>query len=283
MARIKARLAKVLEKLTSNEAQLKKARRRYKANIALEAREKRKARAAQAAAHKALHYGHNEDQVKGEAETRKADRCLHRAHRAHLRSLYWRGKVKTAHQKIDGLGIHRDKIKAELTKWNEEHGVTITGNKVVGGTPGQRWKTCLLASVANCSNGKRRNFYSMLGAWDIDHEIVGGPEYGHRSDCSSTVTGWAKACGLPDPNGEDWHGGYTGTLVGQHNGWKQVSQHYMETSGKPGYIVYGTGAGHHVEGYLGPGTRTAGHGSAPVDFGVVALFGDSDYRCFVLE
>ncbi len=286
MARTRARLAKILEKLTSNEAQLKKARRRYKANIALEAKEKAKAALAQKEADRFFRFGPDEDQAKGEAATRKAARCLHRAHKAHLRSVYWRGKVKTSLQKIHDLGIHEDKIKAELAKWKKEHGVVIEGNKVVGGTPGQRWKAALLASVANCSKGMpqgRRNFYSQSGDWDIDHEIKGGPEYGHRSDCSSTVTGWAKACGLPDPNGEDFRGGYTGTLVGQHNGWREVSQHYMETSGKAAYIVYGPGPGHHTEGYLGPENRTAGHGDSRVDFGIVDDFGDGDLRCYCYE
>lgn len=274
MSKIKARLAKILEKLTSNEAQLEKARKRYKACIALEAQNKAKAAKAQEEADKA------KDPVAHDAAARKAARCLHRTHKAHLRSVYWRGKVKTAVQKKHDLGIHQDKISAELAKWKKEHGVVVEGNEVVGGTPGQRWKATLLTSVKNCSNGKRRNFYSQSGNWDIDHELVGGPAYGHRSDCSSTVTGWAKACGLPDPNGEDFHGGYTGTLVGQHNGWKEVSRSSMESSGKPAYIVYGPGVGHHVEAYLGPGDRTAGHGDAAVDFGIVDDFGDGDLRCF---
>jgi hypothetical protein len=288
VAKIKARLAKILEKLSSNEEQLKRARRRYKACIALEDRELAKAATAQKEADLAAGKtpGGYPSSTGAAMRTRQAARCLHRAHKAHLRSVYWRGKVKLANQKIHDLGVHEDKIKAELAKWKKMHGVVIEGNKVEGGTPGQRWKACLLASVASCSKGMfqgRRNFYSQSGAWDIDHEIKGGPEYGHRSDCSSTVTGWAKACGLPDPNGEDWHGGYTGTLVGQHNGWRMVSRSHMESSGKPGYIVYGPGVGHHVEAYLGPGARTAGHGSAPVDFGTVNLFRDGSYRCFILE
>jgi hypothetical protein len=285
MTRIKARLAKILERLKSNEAQLKKARRRYKANTGLEQKEKAKAaKFQQQADEERLETGHSfSNPLAADALDRKAARCLHRAHKAHLRSVYWRGKVKLAVQKKHDLGIHQDKIAAELAKWKKEHGVVVEGNKVVGGTPGQRWKAALLTSVKNCPNGKRRNFYSQSGNWDIDHELVGGPEYGHRSDCSSTVTGWAKACGLPDPNGEDFRGGYTGTLVGQHNGWKEVSRSYMETFGHPAYIVYGPGAGHHVEAYLGPGDRTAGHGSAAVDFGIVDDFGDGDLRCYVYE
>lgn len=290
MTRIKARLAKILEKLTSNEAQLAKARKRYKACIALERKEKAKAAVAQEEADLGrgkIPGGYvSPNSGMPEFRERQAARCLHRAHKAHLRSVYWRGKVKQAIQKKHDLGIHEAKITEELARWRKEHGVATEGNNVVGGKPGQRWRVALLASVRNCSKGMpqgRRNFYSQSGNWDIDHELVGGPEYGHRSDCSSTVTGWAKACGLPDPNGEDFHGGYTGTLVGQHNGWKECSREYMEKSGKPAYVVYGPGSGHHTEGYLGPGDRTAGHGSAAVDFGIVDDFGDGDLRCYVLE
>lgn len=289
MAKIKARLAKILQKLTSDEAQLKKARRRYRAergrakeNHAKQVEFQKRADLASGKAG-----GGYASDANAKAFTASAARCEHRAYKSHLRAQHYLGRIKELIQKIEDLEIHEAKIKAELAKYRKEHGVVIEGNRVVGGTPGQRWKACLLASVANCSKGMprgRRNFYSMTGAWDIDHEIIGGPEYGHRSDCSSTVTGWAKACGLPDPNGEDWHGGYTETLAGQHNGWKLVSQHYMETSGKPAYIVYGPrGATHHTEGYLGPGIRTAGHGSAPVDFGIVDDFGDQDFRCYCYE
>lgn len=286
MARIKARLAKILARLSTNEAQLKKARKRYKAARARaqknhERQIKFQERADLASGKTSGGYPNS---VNAKAFTDAADRCAHRAYKSHLKAQYWLGQIKSLIQKKEGLEVHEDKIKVELAKWKKEHGVVVDGNKVAGGTPGQRWKAALLTSVANCSNQNRRNFYSQSGNWDIDHELVGGPEYGHRSDCSSTVTGWAKACGLPDPNGEDFRGGYTETLAGQHNGWKEVSRRYMETSGKPSYIVYGPrGATHHTEGYLGPGDRTAGHGSAPVDFGIVDDFGDGDFRCYILD
>jgi hypothetical protein len=283
MTRFRARLAKLAERLKSNEAQLAKARRRAKANRSRATKFHKRQIAFQKQADEEAAIGGDYASGPARLYSLYAAKAKRKAERAHDKAIYWRGRIKACVQKIEGLEARQEMLKSALTKWQKTHGVTIEDNKVVGGTPGQRWKVACLVSVANCSNGSRRNFYSQSGSWDIDHELVGGPEYGHRSDCSSTVTGWAKACGLPDPNGEDWHGGYTGTLVGQHNGWKQVSQHYMETSGKPGYIVYGPGVGHHVEAYLGPGTRTAGHGSSPVDFGVVALFGDSDYRCFALE
>lgn len=286
MNRIRTRLAGLVKRLATKKALLARARRRYKANRKRAYAAHGKQLKAQERADKLRQtykfYG-TRRQIEAEQADREALRFNHVAYRNHMKAQYWLGQTKLATQKIHGLEAHQDKVKAELAKWKKEHGVVIEGNKVVGGAPGQRWRAALLASVANCSKGMpqgRRNFYSQSGSWDIDHEIKGGPEYGNRSDCSSTVTGWAKACGLPDPNGEDFHGGYTGTLVGQHNGWKEVSQHFMETSGKPAYIVYGPGPGHHTEGYLGPGIRTAGHGDARVDFGVVDDFGDGDFRCF---
>jgi hypothetical protein len=213
---------------------------------------------------------------------RRAARCRHRAERSHLKAVYWRGRIKAHVQRLKHLRKSQAELEAELVEFQKQHGVTIAGNKASGGTPGQRWKAVCIASVKNCASGKRRNFYSMSGAWDIDSVIAPGEEYGQRSDCSSTVTGWALAAGLPDPNGEDWHGGYTGTLVGEHSGWKNVSRSAMESKGW-GYVVYGGGVGHHVEAYIGPGDRTAGHGSAPVDFGVIDLFGGGDYRCFIYD
>jgi cell wall-associated NlpC family hydrolase len=45
-----------------------------------------------------------------------------------------------------------------------------------------------------------------------------------------------------------------------------------EANIQPGDLVlYGTAPFHHVEMYVGPGSRTIGHGSPPVDAGVIHL------------
>lgn len=166
-----------------------------------------------------------------------------------------------------------------MREWQRKHRVRLIGNRAFGGDPHKRWVAVALAAVTNCESGTRRNFYSQLGPWDCFHEIIGGPPWGYRSDCASTVTGFAWSTGLRDPNGEDWSGGYTGTLADGNEGWHEVSEGAMRERGW-GYIVYGWGTGHHVEAYIGGG-RTVGHGAAPINVGIVNLFGDGVYRCYV--
>jgi hypothetical protein len=170
--------------------------------------------------------------------------------------------------------------------------VSIEGNVAKGGSPFERWLAVQNASVANCATGKRRNFYSMSGSWNIKHPITPGEAYGERSDCSQTVTAWAKAAGLPDPNGARYTGGYTGTLQQGNNGWREVSFSHMVKAKKPAFLIYGSGTGHHTEGWcpvvnangqIVNANRTAGHGSAPVDHGLPDLFGDNDFRCFIYD
>jgi cell wall-associated NlpC family hydrolase len=272
MARIKARLAKIVEKLTSNQTQLKKARKRYKANIALEGREKAKAVKAQEAADKVLHFGPNQDQVKGEAETRKADRCLHRAHKAHLRSVYWRDKVKQGVQRKHDLGVHEDKIEAELTKWRKTHGVVISGNKVEGGTARQRLRAALLRAMLNYQHGKQPGYYSQSGAERLYGKMLEGMPYGHIFDCSTFADGIYFCCGLKDPSATDYHEGYTGT-EGAHG--KEVPAALAKVGD---LVLYGSFPHHHVEVVLDPERQTTcGHGSPPIDEGVFDLFGDSDF------
>ena len=136
-----------------------------------------------------------------------------------------------------------------------------------GGTPEQRLRVCQLQSARNCSTGKRRNFYSQSGPYDVDHCLT-GPPYGHRDDCSSWFASVYKSCGLPDPSGSGYGSGYTGTLVANGH---QISR--GEARNTPGAaVIYGTGVGHHVEMAVGDGSEhTTGHGSAPVDAGTFDL------------
>jgi hypothetical protein len=277
MGAIREAVAALAEKLGLTDRLLRRARRRTASFRERAAREHRRQIDGQTAADLFRTEG---DEAAAAKNDRKAARCAHRAYRSHLKAIYWRGRIKVLVQRREGLRRTQAELDAELAEAIAAAKATLRGNRATGGTARERWRLVCLASVANCSNGKRRNFYSMSGAWDIDHVVVPGEEYGERSDCSSTVTGWAKAAGLPDPNGEDFHGGYTGTLVGEHNRWHKVSVTELRKKGW-GYVVYGGGTGHHVEAYIGPGDRTAGHGSPPVDFGVIDLFGDADYRCYV--
>lgn len=236
--------------------------------------------AAQAAADKYRADGH----VKAAHQRdRYALRENHIATKNHLRAQHYLASVKEAIQLQRGLETRADALHKHAEEWIKSHGVQLQGNHAVGGDDFERWMTVLLASVASCADGKRRNFYSQTGAWDILHEIVGGPRYGNRSDCSSTVTGWALAAGLGDPNGANWSGGFTGTLRSNSNGWKTVSLTHMLAARKPAFTVYGVGDGHHTEAWCPSDTdryRTAGHGSAPVDFGTLYLFGTSEFQTF---
>jgi hypothetical protein len=273
---IRDALTQVLEALRRDESLLKKARRRYRANRRRAYKAHNQAERAEDRADRMRREGHPLAAARAD---RHAGRRHAVAYKNHVRAQYWLGRIKATTRRIDKLETREDHLRAEIKRLK---GVTIKGNVATGGTPGERWKAVCIASVVNCSSGKRRNAYSMLGSWDVDHPIVPGEQPGQRSDCSQTLTAWAKAAGLPDPNGLDFTGGYTGTQVQGRNGWKQVSETAMRKKGW-GYVVYGGGAGHHVEAYIGPGDRTAGHGSPPVDFGRVNLFGNGDYRCFIYD
>jgi hypothetical protein len=280
MAKLRAALAAVAEKLGLNQKLLARAQRRYKANRKRAYKAHAQQVKAQERADEYATYGPNENVPKLGRAIKEAHRHSEVALHNHNRAQYWLGVIKTLTQRIEGLETDQTKIQAEVKKLRPK----VTGNEVVGGSPKQRWFLACLTSVSNCSNGTRRNFYSQSGSWDISHELVGGPQYGERSDCSSTVTGWAKAAQLGDPNGAEWTGGFTGTLVGEHNGWKEVSLAAMRKKGW-GYIVYGEGSGHHTEAFTpakDSPDRTSGHGSAPVDFGTVFLFGSNEYQRYFI-
>jgi len=299
MARLEAALAALKEKLSPNRRLLATARRRYKANRkrAYKAHEQqlaaqKKADELRAEAQTYLRFDENEDQAKGERLLRRADalgeeakRHAHVAYRNHVRAQHFLGVIKKLNRRIRGFKTRLVHIEGEISKLRPK----VNGNVVEGGTPKQRWMLTFLTMVANCANGTRRNFYSMTGLWDILKELVGGPEYGHRSDCSSTVTGGAKAAGLPDPNGQNWQSGWTMTLMSESNGWRMVSEAAMRKKGW-GYIVYVRSwedrEGHHTEAYTPSKEdpdRTSGHGTDAVDFGTVDDFGDGLFRCFIYD
>lgn len=269
MKKIKQALQAAADKISVNTASIAKCRKRYAVNHrkALRAHDTQIKAQKQSDAARAA-----KDTKKSSALDAQAARAAHRAYRAHLRAQWWLAALKKKLQKEHNLEASQAQLKVELETWIKTHGVTINGNQVSGGTPLQRLKACALASAAGCSSGKRPNFYSQSGAWDVDRCIT-GEHYGERSDCSSWVTSVYKSCGLPDPNGASFSGGYTGTLI--------THGHIVSVSTiQPGdLVIYGpTSATHHVEMYVGPGVKTIGHGSAPVDPGVIDLFGDGNYH-----
>lgn len=278
--RLRKRLQRLLKRLNWNEGKLRIARRRHRHFRKRTEREHRHQIAAQRNAERLTRAGHP---LAARPYIRRAARCEYRAVRTHARAVYWRGRLRVLERHVHALEDRRDKVEAELREWRKKH-VEIHGNRAVGGTPEARFRAVCLQAVLACASGQRRNFYSQWGAWDIEHELSPGPEYGHRSDCSSSLTGWCWSAGLPDPNGMNYRGGSTANLVGEHGGWREATLAEMMAKGW-GYIVYGYGGGHHVEAYVPSASdryRTVGHGASPVGFGTVFLFGPSEYQRYYI-
>ncbi len=182
---------------------------------------------------------------------------------AHAKAQEWISKVKQLKQRQEDLDNTEEMLLARLEKLREQRGPKIRANKVVGGSPEKRLQICMLASAARCAKGKRPNFYSQVGAFDVQH-CLSGPSRDHRDDCSSWFASVFWSCGLPDPNGT----GYTG-------GVDRDARHPWEADQPRGGEAHADGGGavrsapfHHVEAAIGDGTEhTIGHGSAPVDMG----------------
>ncbi len=269
MQRIQAALKAVADKLALTNARLARARRRHHRQHARAVRNHN----LQIATQKQADRLRATDPAGAVKLDRKAARAEHRAHASHIRAQNLVGRIKRLVQRVNGLETDQASLLKALVEWRKTHGVQIIGNTAKGGTRRQRLVAVALGSAAACAAGNRPNFYSQIGAWDISHCIT-GEHYGERSDCSSWVTSAYHSCGCPDPNGNSYNGGYTGTLVA-HGTQVPAAQK------QPGDLVlYGSGTAHHVEMFVGPGETTIGHGSPPVDKGTVDLFGDGQYRIF---
>lgn len=269
MAHLRSLLGKVAAKLGLNRKLLARAQRRYKANRkrAYKAHEQQIAAQERADKYRRTYkyYGTARER-KALREDKRAAGYAHVAYANHLRAQHYLGAIKMLTQRIEGLTTDQAKLEAEAKKARR---VKITGNSATGGSKIGRLKAVAYKSAAECASGHRPNFYSQLGAWDVAHCIT-GEHYGERSDCSSWFTSVYKSAGLPDPNGTDYTGGYTGTL-GLHGKVISLPQ------AKPGAaILYGPYPHHHVEMFVAPG-KTIGHGSGPVNAGVPDLFGDGDF------
>lgn len=207
----------------------------------------------------------------------KAARQKHRASKAHDRALYFVGKAKDFAAELHDLKETRERKEDKLHKLEISHGPhLVSPNKAAGGADKQRLEFCMHQSELHGSQ-----YYSQEGPADIHHGID-GPSSGHRHDCSSWATSMFFSAGLPDPNGGDYASGetmFTGTL-GEHG--ESVSESQLDTGCA---ILYGTAPFHHIElkdGPMSDGPWTVGHGSAPIDRGVVALLpGPRAYRRYI--
>lgn len=231
------------------------------------------------------------DQAKGERMLRRAERkdtkagkLAAKAISERERAIHYKQRARTLARKIAGIEQDVGKIREEIKALGPT--VNIAESKVTGGSFAQRWRASNLMSVQRCSEGMRRNAYSQEGAPDIWHPYGPGPASGKRDDCSTYNTSQALASGADDPNGLNFNGeGFTGTQAQAHGRWVECTLQEMIKAGQ-GYIIYGSGSGHHVEDYCPSPTdkmRTAGHGSPPVDFATIHIFGTGEverYFCF---
>lgn len=272
---LRATLADLRERLSLNRRRLARAQKRFQA------------RRKDAYRHHVLgiRLGDRADQVRAAGQPvaasrieRQSQRAHRRAYKQHQKTQWWLGRIKLLQQRIHRLDLRVEEIEEEIAR---EKKVRLENGRLVGGTAKARYRQACLRSWQRCASGKRRNFYSQPGHWSYKHCLTGEP-VGFRSDCSQWLTSVCWLAQVPDPNGADWTGGYTGTQAGGHNGWRLATEAEMRKSGW-GYVIYGSGEGYHVEAYVGPGNRTIGHGSAPIDPGVIDLFGRGDYRCYIYD
>lgn len=165
----------------------------------------------------------------------------------------------------------------------------VSGNRVTGGTPRERLVLAAVTAAQLNARGVRHSFYSQTGMWTVRHGITGEPA-GFRSDCSQFVTSMFWSAGLPDPNGQGYGGGFTGTLAAHCH---EIHESRREAGT---LVLYGPEPPyHHVELYIGTGVglpaylrrhlaqlgftaeTTIGHGSPPVDTGTVHMLADAHY------
>lgn len=290
MPKLKAALAAVAKSLGLQQALLARVQRRYKANRKRAFKAHNQQLAAQkradkyrGEAQKFLKFGPGENQAKGTALLRKATAedkrvrsCKKSAFKNHLRAEHYLGAIKRKQQAINKLETTQAELEAELKKLDK---VTIVGDKATGGSVHERLKAVGLASAAACASGERDNFYDQAGGYNVS-QCITGPPTDDRDDCSSWKTSVHKSAGLKDPNGLRYGSGYTETLRNYAVANDLVVSRAELKPG--GSVIYGEpGATHHVEMFVGPGEKTIGHGSAPVDAGIVDLFGPNEYMTFV--
>jgi hypothetical protein len=260
LSNAKEKVAKVATKIAGVDRSLEFARRRWNHYHEIAVRTYKKSEEAQERADKLREQGQPEPAA---AVDRQAIRLEERSIHAHNKAQEWISQVKELKQRKEGLENTEEKLQARLEKLQAQKGPKMEGNKVTGGTPEKRLQMCMLASAARCAGGKRPNFYSQVGAFDVQH-CLSGPARSHRDDCSSWFASVFWSCGLPDPNGTGYTGGFTGTLA-THG--RQISREEAKQTPMAA-VLYGSAPFHHVEAAIGDGTEhTIGHGSAPVDMG----------------
>jgi hypothetical protein len=212
--------------------------------------------------------------AKATRQDRKASRKRRRAHNARERRQVWIGRVKSLAQRKHDLKARKEELDRQLEKLKPR----VEGKRIVGGSSAwQRLQFGILLSISRCERAQRRNFYSQPGRFTAD-KLIEGEGSGDRSDCSQWLLSLYWACKLPAPDGWGYRGGYTGSL---EQGMDPCSVTFARNHAGCAVIYGSPGRTFHVEATVGDGSdRTGGHGDARINFGVIDLFGDGNYRCF---
>lgn len=310
MATTKAALEAVTRALKIQHALRAKAVRRMTARHKEQEKAEKQAAAARteadklrAEAHHLNTYGPDENPTKAQRLVRKAERKDAKAQRldakavkAKNEAINFKRAARRKTQQIEKLEVRSDQLHKKVEAMAPHVG---KDGRVAGAkSTGEAFIFANRYVAAKCASGDRPNFYSMEGpGFNVKHPLLKGSQphigqlEGERSDCSLFGTEACWAAKLPDPNALEYKAGYTGSalaaaLAGK-NGWKVVSEEAMRKHGW-GIVIYlrwpGDTIGHHWEDYVGEGgDETIGHGSAPVDPGVIDLFGDGLFACLIHE
>lgn len=296
------KLRQLLKGLTDRRAKQEAARDRAVTRMrARHEGQKRAEREALKAQREADRYHAAGKPARADAATAKALRLEAKADAECARAIQHKQAARRRTQTLENISTRIEDLERELAEWERTHKpkTNFKTRRVEGADDvGEAFIFAARKSVTNCSRGywldanrdrhARPNFYSMWnGGFDCTHELTRGQLPGTRSDCSLYVTGLAWAAGLPDPNGQNWAAGFTGTLLAnaerKGGGWRFCTLSELRAKGW-GLVVYGSGTGHHVEAYIGEGKSdlTAGHGSAPVDYGTIHLFGLGEVERYII-
>lgn len=133
------------------------------------------------------------------------------------------------------------------------------GTVTVGGTAGDLRDRIVAVAKASAASYRRNPgawFYSQGGRLYYG-DPTRPPPGGTRSDCSQWVAAVYKKAGAPPPGPSYGASIWTGNM--RVHGRQVVLRH-----ARPGDIIWWPS---HVELYVGPGSKTIGHGSTPVDPG----------------
>lgn len=268
MTKIKEHIQRVADRITGRRADLAKSRRRHK--VWREKGEELDGKAARA---------------KNNGHPARAERIERRAKRAHVKAVYWKGKVRRDKEALPKLEAIESNLEAELADFIKKHGVTIEGhNKIRGGTAPQRSRAVQTQAMINYQNGTATTgsaYYSMEGGpRDYAHTIYHYPS-GRVYDCSTYNDGQKFVTGDPSPSGPNGFtaGGYTGTEL--EFGTKIVESR-LRVGDQVIFLRYaGDTVGHHVETvYDVEKKQTTGHGDSAINIGCNGswdLFGDGLY------